>query len=102
MSNFDSIEAHVKNTGKRSLNIHLAVDNRGADRTKRTRCHIESVNIPAGQEQTLRIQLSDLPRWQFDRSSVTRISLYVYHPSAEYTYEVTSLTAGNTSDGEQK
>ena len=102
MSNFDSIEAHVKNTGKRSLNIHLAVDNRGADRTKRSRCHIESVNIPAGQEQTLRIQLADLPRWRFDRGNVTRISLYVYHPNAEYTYEVTSLTAGNTSDGEQK
>ena len=96
MTGFDYLEARVKNVGSRTLNVHLALDNRGADRGKRIRCSIESVTIPAGKEQTLRVQLSELPPWVLIPSKVVSASVYIYHPGAEYDFEVSRLQTGKT------
>jgi len=94
MTGLDYLEARVKNVGSRTLKVHLALDNPGADRAGRTRCCIESATIPAGEEQKLNVRLSKLPPWAFNPGKVVSISVYVYHPGSDYDYEVLSLRVG--------
>jgi len=110
------IEARVKNVGKRTLNVHLALDNPGANRTERKGCVIKSATVPPGKEQKLTLAIpAQAPRILktafrgmrgapggfsgrqgrgIDPTNVVRISVYVYHPGADYEYEVTDLCTG--------
>jgi len=115
MTGLGRVEARVKNVAKRTLNVHLALDNPGADRAARQGCVIYSATIPPGQTQTLGVTL---PAWppvlpelasrgprggpgrrqsgHVNPANVARISIYVYHPGADYEYEVSELRADVT------
>ena len=112
------VEAQVKNVGKRTLNVHLVLDNPGADRTKRENCCIGSETIPPGAQKTLRCPINARPPkglaallrgmrgtpggfrgragQGIDPTNVVGMSIYVYHPGADCEYEVTGLGAGDT------
>ena len=113
MAGMKELSAKVKNTGKHNLNVHLVVDGVNPNRTRRKNCAIESVSIAPGKETTLSIALAPTPphplKWLMqgngkalpsistdvknglNASRITGISVYVYHPGAEYTYEVSEL-----------
>ena len=113
MAGLKELSAKVKNTGKHNLSVHLVIDGVAPDRTHRKNCIIESVSIPAGEDKTLSIPLAPIPpnpvKWLmegngealphkdslskvgFNASRVTAISVYVYHPGGDYTYEVSDL-----------
>ncbi len=118
MTGLGYVEAKVKNVGRRPLNVHLALDNPDANRTERKGCVIHSTSILPGKEKTLKVSLSSLPpeslRMAFrgmrgtpgggssreeslDASNVACISVYVYHPGADYEYEVSDLCSGEDS-----
>ncbi len=114
------VEARVKNTGSRALNVHLALDNPDADRTERKGCVIQSATLAPGSEQTLKVAMTSQPprllemafrgmrgapggigsrqSGSLDPANVARISVYVYHPGTDYQYEVSNLRAGGTAD----
>ncbi|QNN24957.1 hypothetical protein HED60_22655 [Planctomycetales bacterium ZRK34] len=116
MTGFGYLQARVKNTGKHTLNVHLVMDNPGADRTTRTGCVIQSTSIRPGQSEVMKVpvdaHMPDLLKmafrgmrgkpgdYQTDASGkvapthVARISVYVYHPGANYSYEVSELRTG--------
>lgn len=115
MTGLGFVEAKVKNVGQRTLNVHLAVDNPGANRTEREGCVIHSTTIAPGKDQTLRVAISNLPpeslkmafrgmrgtpggggsrQGSLDPTNVASISVYVYHPGADYEYEVSDLRCG--------
>ena len=119
MTGLNCVEARVKNVGKRTLNVHLVVENPGADRTERNGCVIKSVTIPPDQEQTLKVTIAAQPpkilesafrgmrgtpggftsrqSGSVDPTNVDCISVYVYHPGADYEYEVSDLRAGKST-----
>ena len=119
MSGVGAIEALVKNTGKRSLHVHLVADNPGADRTARSGCCLHSASIPPGKGQKLRLAFGDQPpkilemafrgmrgvpggasgkqSGSLDPTNVARISFYVYHPGADYEYEISNLAVSPTA-----
>ena len=108
-----AIEATVKNTGKHTLNVHLAVDGPDADRTHRRNCRITSESIPPGEAKTLVVPIAPAPptpvQWLrdgkaktfpfpqssemdgYDLAKACAVSVYVYQPGAEYSYEVSNL-----------
>lgn len=118
VSGLTYVEARVKNLGKNSLSVHLAVDNAGADRTERMGCCIGSADIGPGAEgivkaeiraqapQTLREKLAGMrgipggfhsgDRSTIDPAAVAGISVYVYRPGTDYQYQVSELRAGGT------
>jgi hypothetical protein len=115
MAGLKALEAKVRNTGRRTLPIHLALDGPGADRTHRKNCKITSETIPPGEEKTLAMPIVPVPpnpvewlrpgkektfpypeSWSKDGYSLAKanaISIYVYHPGQEYSYEVSELRA---------
>ena len=115
MAGLRALEATVRNTGNRALPVHLALDGPGADRTQRRNCTIISETIPPGEEKTLVVSiLPALPsptEWLrgeketpypypksreadgYHLARANAISIYVYHPSQEYSYEVSGLRA---------
>lgn len=117
VSGLGAVEAQVKNTGKHSLPIHLVMDNPNADRGMRRGCCILSTHIPPGKTKTLRLPISARPPipleaafrgmrgtpggaqgrsvGSLDASNVALISVYVYKPGGEYTFEVSELRAGS-------
>ncbi len=121
MSGLGSVEAQVKNVGRRTLGVHLALDNPGADRTSRKGCVIHSTSIAPGEQKTLKVTLARRPSGvlemafrgmrsapggiasrrsggSVDPINVARISVYVYHPGGDYEYEVSGLRAGTTGE----
>jgi hypothetical protein len=116
LSGLSAIEAKVKNTGRHVLNVHLVIDGPGADRTHRKNCKISSQRLSPGEEKTLTVPIVSTPpspvEWlQSGKAKTYRylevaeqdgynlpvanvISIYVYHPGADYEYEVTGLRAG--------
>jgi len=118
MSGLAHLEARVKNVGKRMLNVHLVLENPAANRAERKGCCIESVTIPAGEEQTLKVAIAARPPTGLestfrgmrgtpggfqnrrgrgiDPTNVVAISVYVYHPGADYEYEVSDFRAGGS------
>ncbi len=119
ISDVGAIEAQVKNIGSRTLNVHLVADNPGADRTARKGCCIRSTSIPPGKKQVLKLAITSQPSGilkmafhgmrgvpggvsgqqsgSMDPTNVVRISLYIYHPGADYEYEVSDLRAVKSS-----
>ena len=119
--------AKVKNTGRHALNVHLVIDGPGADRTHRKNCKISSQRLSPGEEKTLTVPIVSTPpspaEWlQGGKAKTYRylevaerdgyslpvanvISVYVYHPSADYDFEVSSLCAvkdaGSLNRGKQ-
>lgn len=115
VAGLSGLEATVRNTGKHALNVHLAVDGPGADRTNRQNCQITSASIPPGEEKTLAVAIVPAPptpvEWlaegaakvlpypesqgtgSYGLSTVNTVSIYVYHPGQEQTYEVSDLRA---------
>ena len=115
MAGLKAIEAKVKNTGKRTLHVHLALDGPDADRTHRKNCKITSETIPPGEEKALAVPIVPVPpnpvewlragkartfpypeSWAKDGYSLAQanaISIYVYHPGQEYSYEVSGFRA---------
>jgi hypothetical protein len=113
MAGLKAVEATVKNTGNHALNVHLAVDGPDADRTQRRNCTITSETIPPGEEKTLIVPIAPVPpgpvAWLRDGQGETfafpelletdgyhlakacAVSVYVYQPGREYTYEVSGL-----------
>jgi hypothetical protein len=113
MAGFKALQATVKNTSKHNLSIHLVIDGPMADRTHRKNCIISSVSIAAGASKTISTLLGAVPpravQWLmtgkskalpatdaegksgFNGSRVTAISIYVYHPGSDFTYEVSDL-----------
>ena len=118
MTGLNCVEARVKNVGSRTLNVHLALDNPGADRTARKGCVINSATIRPGEAQTLKVTIAARPPMileaafrgmrgtpggfqtrhgqGIDPTHVVGISVYVYHPGADYEYEVSDLGSGGT------
>jgi len=110
-----ALQAKVRNTGKRTLNVHMVIDGPGADRTHRKNCKITSETIRPGVEKTLVVPIVATPpspvEWLrgggektfpypesrgeggYGLSTANAVSIYVYHPSAEYTYEVSRFRA---------
>ena len=115
----ESIEVRVKNTGKRPLNVHLVVENPNANRTEREGCVIRSVTISPAAEKLLQVALGAQPTGLLktafrgmrgtpggfqtregrgiDPTKVAKISVYVYHPGGDFTYEVSDLRTGTAS-----
>ncbi len=115
MAGFKALETTAKNTGKHILPVHLALDGPGADRTHRKNCTISSETIPPGEVKTLVVPILPVPpspvEWLrggremtypypesqdqdgFHLAQATAISIYVYHPRREYSYEVSRLRA---------
>ena len=120
MSHVGALEARVKNVGSRTLNVHLVLDNPGADRTARKGCCIESASIPAGKDQVLRLTIASQPSGilktafygmrgvpggfsgqqnrSFDPTNVSCISVYIYHPGTEHDGQL--LAAGHLLEAE--
>jgi len=118
LTGFTELETIVKNVGKRPLTVHAAVESPAADRAARQNCCIESVNIAPGQEATLKVSLrarvpeslreklrgmrgcpggfSSGSRATIDPTNVIGVSVYVYRPSADQVFEVSSLRAGGS------
>jgi hypothetical protein len=116
MTGLGYVEARVKNIGSRTLNVHLALDDPRANRTERKGCVIHSASIPPGKVETLKVTITSQPpkvlemafrgmraapggigsrqSGSLDPNNVVRISVYVYHPGADYEYEVSELRAG--------
>jgi len=110
------LSARVKNTGSRTLNVHLCVDNPNSNRTERNGCCIQSETLAPGEEKTLQVALLARPPKNLegvfrgmrgtpggfqtrsnrgiDPSNVAGVSVYVYKPGADYQYEVSDLAAG--------
>ena len=119
-----AIEAKVKNTGKHALTLHLVIDGPHADRTSRKNCRIASENISPGEEKTLTIPIVPVPpspvEWLQDGKAKTLpypesqegeayglptanvISIYIYHPGRECTYEVSELRAIPAAESSSK
>ena len=98
------------------MNVHLAIDGPGADRTHRKNCKIASERLSPGEEKTLTVPIAPVPPpplvWLqggkvrtyrypevaeqdgYNLPVANVISIYVYHPGADYDYEVSSLRAG--------
>jgi hypothetical protein len=115
MAGLKALEVKVRNTGKRALPVHFVLDGPGADRTHRKNCKITSETIPPGEEKTLAVPIVPVPpkpvewlragkektfpypeSWAKDGYSLAiakAISIYVYHPGQEYSYEVSGLRA---------
>jgi len=115
MAGLRALQATVRNTGKRALPVHLALDGPDADRTHRRNCTIISETIPPGEEKTLVVSIFPaLPsptEWLrgeketpypypesreadgYHLARANAISIYVYNPSQEYSYEVSGLRA---------
>ena len=126
MAGLKALEAKVKNMGKHTLPVHFALDGPDADRTHRKNCKITSETIPPGEERTLVVPIVAAPpspvEWLqvgkgktfpypesrekggYNLATANAISIYVYHPGREYTYEVSGLrtipTAAPASAGE--
>jgi hypothetical protein len=120
MAGLKTLEATVKNTGKHTLPVHLALDGPDADRTHRKNCTIISETVPPGEEKTLVVPIFPAPpspiEWLRDGKGKTfpypespqkggyhlsmanAISIYVYHPRQEHAYEVSRLRAIPTGD----
>lgn len=110
------VEARVKNVGRQTLNVHLALDNPGSNRTERKGCCIQSETIPPGEEKVLKVAIAARPPkrletalqgmrgtpggfqtrkdYGIDPANVAGISVYVYRPGTGYDYEVSDLRAG--------
>lgn len=115
MAGLDAIAAKVKNTGKHTLSVHMVIDGPDADRTQRKNCSITSETIAPGEEKILAVPVISTPpapvewlrdgkektypypkestRDGYQLSKANAISIYVYHPGREYTYEVLGLQA---------
>jgi hypothetical protein len=115
MAGLKAIEAKVKNTGKRTLPVHFVLDGPDADRTHRKNCKIVSERIPPGEEKTLVVPIVPVPpnpvEWLragkektfpypesrakdgYSLATANAISIYVYHPGQEYSYEVSGFRA---------
>ncbi len=115
MAGLSALEATVKNTGKHTLPVHFALDGPDADRTSRKNCTIVSETIPPGTEKTLVVPIIPVPpspvEWLrdgqgkplpypelpqkggYNLARANAISIYVYHPRREYSYEVSGLCA---------
>jgi len=113
------LEARVKNLGKTTLNVHLSLDNPGADRTERKGCCIGSATLAPGEEGTLKATISARPPQALeaafrgmrgtpggfqtragqgiDPANVIGISVYVYRPGGDCEYEVSGFHASRTS-----
>ena len=118
MTGLGFVEAKVKNVGQRPLNVHLVLDNPDANRTERKGCVIHSTTIAPGKDQVLKVAISNLPpeslkmafrgmrgtpggggsrQGSLDPTNVVSISVYVYHPGADYEYEVSDLRCGGNT-----
>jgi hypothetical protein len=115
VAGLEAVEATVKNTGNRTLNVHLAIDGPGAVRARRFNCKITSETIPPGEEKNLVVPILPVPprpvawlrdgrgktfvypeSWEKDGfifDKVHAVSVYVYQPGQEYSYEVSGLRA---------
>jgi hypothetical protein len=115
MAGLKALEATVKNTGKHPLPVHLALDGPDADRTHRKNCTIVSETISPGEQKTLVVPILPVPptpvEWLrggrtapfpypesrgkegYRLARGDAISVYVYHPGREYSYEVLGLRA---------
>jgi hypothetical protein len=115
MAELKAIEARVKNTGRHTLHVHFALDGPDADRTHRKNCKITSETIPPGQEKALVVPIVPAPpnpvEWLragkektfpypespenggYSLAKANAVSIYVYHPGHEYSYEVSGLRA---------
>jgi hypothetical protein len=115
MAGLKAIEAKVRNTGRRTLPVHFVLDGPGADRTHRKNCKITSATIPPGQEKTMVVPIVPVPpspvEWLragkaktfpypesrekggYNLAMANAISIYVYHPGQEFSYEVSGLCA---------
>lgn len=120
MAGLKALEATIKNTGKETLPVHLALDGPDADRTHRKNCTVISATIPSATEKTLVVPIVPVPprpsEWLCDGKEKTfpwsdsseksgynlakanALSIYVYHPRQEYVYEVARLRAIPTDD----
>jgi len=116
---FTELETTIKNPGRHSLTVHLAVDNPDSDRAARQNCCIESVTIPAGQVAAVKLNLRKrLPkslqdklrglrgcpggfasggRGTIDPADVAGISVYVYRPGGDCAFEVSNIRAGGST-----
>lgn len=115
VAGLEAVEATVRNTSRRTLNVHLAIDGLGADRTHRRNCKITSETIPPGEEKTLVVPVLPAPpspvAWLragqgaafvypqsrekdgYSLDKAEAVSIYVYQPGQEYSYEVFGIRA---------
>lgn len=115
VAGLEAVEATIKNTSDRTLNVHLAIDGPGAVRAHRANCKITSETIPPGEEKTLVVPILPMPpspvawlrdgqgkafvypeSWEKDGFTFDKahaVFIYVYQPGQEYSYEVSGLRA---------
>ncbi len=118
LSGLAYVETTVTNRGKHGLTIHCAVDSPKPNRYPRRNCCIESVSIAPGATATVTVKIrarapqalrEKLPvmrglpggfpsgnRDSVDATHVTAISFWIYRPSADQVFEVSSIRAGGT------
>ncbi|MGC9036579.1 MAG: beta-galactosidase [Verrucomicrobiia bacterium] len=112
LSEYDYVEAVVKNVGDGALTLNCRVDNPGADGNKN--CVNGTLNIPAGQSRSLRVRLvrytdDNLGGKLFgmrgypkkaggDRtvepSNIVQVLFFVNKPSRTHRFEIHSIVAG--------
>lgn len=119
LTGYEYVETTVANLGKNALTIHCAVDNAKAVRFPRTNCCVESVTIGPGAKANVKVKIrarapqalrEKLPvmrglpggfdnrhRDTVDPSNVVAVSLWIYRPSADQAFEVSSIRAGGTA-----
>ena len=113
ITGFTHLEVELRNTGNRPLPVHVAVENFRAERAERKNCCIGSATIPPGQKQAVQVLIqARIPESlreklrgmratpggfraggssTIDPSKVAAVAVYVWRPSAEYTFEVLGL-----------
>ena len=118
LTGFTELETTVKNAGKHTLTVHLAVDSPESDRATRQNCCIESVTIPPGETAAVKLAMRRrLPeplreklrgmrgcpggfasgnRATIDPADVIGISVYVYRPGGDCAFEVSNIRAGGS------
>ena len=83
LSGLSAIEARVKNTGRHTLNVHLAIDGPGADRTHRKNCKIASERLSPGEEKTLTVPIAPVPPPPLEWLQGGKVRTYPYPEVAE-------------------
>jgi hypothetical protein len=113
LSRFAHIECEVSNRGTEPVQVHLRVDNPGADGVKS--CLTGSVTIEPGKRSRLRVPLSPTP-WRLskplnligmrsapqaseklDPGDVTQLVVFVARPRFDHRFEIGSVAAGGPS-----
>jgi len=95
LSEFDRVEADVRNTGGAKVRLFMRVDNPGAD--GRQHCNTESVTLDPGQQSTITVVFGRSwggAGYPVNPGNVTGVLFFVDHPAEDCAVVVDRIRAG--------